>query len=407
MAPSPHLHVAVPAQDELDSLPSCLEGLRQPGPARTIWFCVNQPESWRGSPEGHAVCESNARSLELLKTVDDLELRILDRSSPGEGWPPKRGGVGQARRELMDAIAAEAADHDLIVSLDADTLVEPGYLESVRDAFAAHPEACGLASRYYHPRVEDDRVTRAMLGYEIYMRYYVLNMWRIGSPFSFTALGSALALPVGTYRKIGGLTPRTSGEDFYFLQKLVKVGRVLHWSEGRVSPGTRISERVPVGTGQAIRAACEGLHADRYPLYPSELFDDVGHTAAAFPKLFDGPAVTPLDDFLKEQLRTEELWQGLRENHPTRPRFVRACHERLDGLRILQYLKTEYRREPVEDSRTLADWMRRHGGDACEPWLAILDERPLQAFSTDELDALRQLLFEMEDRCRKADFHRG
>ena len=47
-------------------------------------------------------------------------------------------------------------------------------------AFATHPDACGLAARYYHPLVEDDAVSRAMLGYEIYMRLYVLNLWRIG-----------------------------------------------------------------------------------------------------------------------------------------------------------------------------------------------------------------------------------
>jgi hypothetical protein len=309
----------------------------------------------------------------------------------------------------MDAISALAEPDDLIVSLDADTLVPPGYLRSVADVFARHPSACGIAARYFHPLTQDQAVTRAMLGYEIYMRFYGLNLWRIGSPYSFTALGSALALPVRAYRQLGGLTPRTSGEDFYFLQKLVKHGRVLHWSDAPVAPATRKSWRVPVGTGQAIVAACEGTHAGRYPLYRPALFDRVRETTQAFPDLFRGAAETPLNGFLREKLATIDPWQPLRENHKTLERFVRACHERLDGLRILQYLKGEYRRAPSDDRATLIDWLDRHGSalpgteQEVERWRLELEKRPLEELSVPELDAIRRMLFAMEDGYRKAD----
>ena len=278
--------------------------------------------------------------------------------------------------------------------------------------FAAHPTACGLAARYYHPLVEDDAVSRAMLGYEIYMRLYVLNLWRIESPYSFTALGSALALPVHIYSKIGGMTPRATGEDFYFLQKLTKQGRVLHWSDAAVSPASRTSLRVPVGTGQAILAACEGKHLDRYPLYPSEQFDEVRATTLTFPDQFERTVETPLDAFLKSQLRTDDIWQPLRENHKTQARFVRACHERLDGLRILQYIKAAYRDNPQEDTEVLGRWLRDHGhsfvenaADA-ERWAKDLQQRKLSELETSELDQLRQLLSNMEDQCRRQDYLR-
>jgi len=251
----------------------------------------------------------------------------------------------------MDAISATVDRDDLIVSLDADTLAPPRYLQSLVAAFDRHPAACGIAARYLHPLTDDAAVTRAMLGYEIYMRFR--------SPYSFTALGSAIALPVHVYRQLGGLTPRTSGEDFYLLQKLTKHGRVLHWSDPPVAPGTRKSWRVPVGTGQAIVAACEGKHADRYPLYPPELFDRVRRTTEAFPRLFTDSVETPLDGFLRAKTNSADPWQPLRENNKTEPQFVRACHERLDGLRILQYLKAEYRRAPSDDRATLIDWLGR------------------------------------------------
>ena len=279
---SAQVHVAIPVQDEVEHLPGCIDALRRQDGVRFVaWFCVNQPEDWSVDPNRRAVCEANQACLRILRDVTDLDVRILDRASDGLGWPPKRGGVGHARKELMDTICAAADPQDLIVSLDADTLTPVGYLRSLVDAFTRHPTACGIAARYFHPLTEDDAVTRAMLGYEIYMRFYALNMWRIESPYSFTALGSAIALPVRVYRQLGGLTPRTSGEDFYFLQKLTKHGRVLHWTDAPVAPATRKSWRVPVGTGQAIVAACEGKYSDRYPLYSAELFDRVRRTTGA------------------------------------------------------------------------------------------------------------------------------
>ena len=404
------VHIAIPVQDELEYLPACLDALRrQEGVRFVTWLCVNQPEAWQHEPDRRPVCEANQACLHLLAAVTDLDLRIIDRSSPGRGWPPKRSGVGHARKELMDAICAEAAPRDIIVSLDADTLTPPGYLRSLIDSFKRHPAACAIAARYYHPLTDDGAVTRAMLGYEIYMRFYALNLWRIGSPYSFTALGSAIALPVSVYRRVGGLTPRTSGEDFYFLQKLTKHGRVLHWTAAPVAPATRKSWRVPVGTGQAIVAACEGEYSDRYPLYAPELFDRISRTTEAFPELFAGPVETPLDEFLRNKIGTDAPWQPLRDNHTTLDRFVRACHERLDGLRILQYLKAEYREAPTDDRATLIDWLDRYGcqfpGTETEASRvrALLNERMLADLSISELDAIRRVLFQMEDRYRRED----
>jgi hypothetical protein len=408
---TPTVHVAVPVQDEAECLAGCVDALRGQDDVRFVsWFCVNQPEDWQDDPDRRGVCEANQNCLRLLRDVTDFDVRIIDRASRGRGWPPKRGGVGHARKELMDAISAEAGPHDLIVSLDADTLVPPRYLQSLAAAFARHPDACGIAARYFHPLTQDETVTRAMLGYEIYMRFYVLNLWRIKSPYSFTALGSAIALPARVYRQLGGLTPRSSSEDFYLLQKLTKLGRVLHWSDAPVAPATRKSWRVPVGTGQAIVAACEGKYTDRYPLYSPEFFDRVRRTTEAFPGLFVESFETPLDGFLRAKANTDDPWQSLRENHKTLKQFVRACHERLDGLRILQYLKGEYRRAPSDDRATLIDWLGRHGsawpGNEAEAmrWQLVLEERPLADLSIPELDAIRRMLFRMEDGYRRKDF---
>ncbi len=144
-------------------------------------------------------------------------------------------------------------------------------------------------------------------------------------------------------------------------------------------------------------------------VYPSELFDRVSRTTEAFPDLFVDSVETPLDGFLREKTNTDDPWQPLRENHKTLKRFVRACHQRLDGLRILQYLKAEYGRAPSDDRATLIDWLGRHGsalpGTEAEASRCrmVLEQRPLLELSTPELDAIRRMLFRMEDGYRRED----
>ena len=145
---SPTVHVAIPVQDEVELLPACIDALRRQEGVRLIaWFCVNQPEAWQNDRQERTICEANQVCLRLLEVIDDLDVRILDRTSPGRGWPPKHSGVGQARKELMDEICMQAAPNDIIVSLDADTVAPPNYLQSVVAAFASHPTACGVAAR--------------------------------------------------------------------------------------------------------------------------------------------------------------------------------------------------------------------------------------------------------------------
>ena len=54
------------------------------------------------------------------------------------------------------------------------------------------------------------------------------------------------ALP---YVKAGGMNRRQAGEDFYFIQKLVPAGGYFNLTSTTVYPSSRISARVPFGTG--------------------------------------------------------------------------------------------------------------------------------------------------------------
>ncbi len=114
----------------------------------------------------------------------------------------------------------------------------PVIFNRLLNTFKHHPDAVALSVPYYHNLTGDEEKDRAILRYEIYMRYYAINLWRIGSPYNFTAVGSAMALPVWAYRAIGGITPHKSGEDFYFIQKLRKYRGNINLERGESLSGS-------------------------------------------------------------------------------------------------------------------------------------------------------------------------
>ena len=108
------IHVAIPVQDEAEHLPGCIRALaRQDDVNFVAWFCVNQPEAWHADPERHAITEANRTCLKMLEGVTDLDTRVIDRASPGAGWPPKRSGVGFARKPPVFMKAGDRVEIDI------------------------------------------------------------------------------------------------------------------------------------------------------------------------------------------------------------------------------------------------------------------------------------------------------
>ncbi len=377
-----NIHVAIPAMNEAEFLPTVLECLfnqQLVSHELHVWICVNQPDQWWDDPSRRSTCLNNQQTLSFLhqlkhQTGHGRSLHVIDRSSRGKGWEGKGQGVGMARKLLMDRIAQETlaaskkqgvypndGKQDLIVSLDADTTFEPAYLQSVARLFQTHPTAIALSNPYYHRLSGEEDLDRAMLRYEIYMRHYAINMWRIGSPYSFTALGSAITLPVRHYLRIGGMTAKKSGEDFYLLQKLRKTGWIMNYNAEKVFPGNRYSDRVFFGTGPALIKGSKGDWSS-YPIYDHRLFDLVGQTYQLFPALYETNLKTPMTEFLSRQFRCTDVFEALRENAASRGQFVKACHHKVDALRVLQFLKSAQSAIPHSDEENLKGSLK-----ACYP----------------------------------------
>ncbi len=393
----PKLHIAIPAINEFDYLPKTIDCLcNQSYPDFHIYVCINQPDEWWENEEKIGICYNNANTLQYLENRKQQipNLTIIDKSSKGSGWCKKSNGVGFARKVLMDNICRDAHDNNIIVSMDADVEIGSNYLLSVAELFKTHHKAVALANPYYHKLSGDEALDRPMLRYEIYMRAYTINLLRIKSPYAFTAFGSVISLPVWAYKKIKGITPKTSGEDFYLLQKLRKMGEILLHNEEIVYPATRVSDRVPYGTGPAIAKSIQSQQAS-YPVFHTDFFDEIAETYKLFQDLYKSDPKTPMTDFLASVFKSDNIFTPLRNNYKTQNQFINACHNKIDGLRIFQYLKWRNMNNNYHDN------------DALMALLKILDadfdyKIDFESTPLNKLNEIRDFLFNAESRMRKS-----
>jgi glycosyltransferase involved in cell wall biosynthesis len=393
----PKLHIAIPALNEAEYLPQTIACLKNQSIENFhTWVCVNQPDDWWDIKEKNNICSNNAVTLQYLDSEKPLfsNLTIIDKSSKGKGWQGKSFGVGFARKTLMDAICENADDNDIIVSMDADIEFGSNYLSSVAELFANNNKAVALANPYYHKLSGNEDIDRLMLRYEIYMRSYTINLLRINSPYAFTAFGSVISLPAWAYKKIRGITPKTSGEDFYLLQKLRKMGDIILHNDEIVFPATRVSDRVPYGTGPAISMSLETQQSS-YPIFHPKYFNEILETYSLFSDLYIKDVKTPLSDFFKFIFKTEDIFSPLRQNYKTLKGFVNACHSKVDGLRVFQYLKWRNNQDNYNEYLSLK---------------TLLDEAEIEksfnfaTSSVQKINRFRDFLFNVESELRRKNF---
>jgi len=314
------------------------------------------------------------------------------------GWDAKNLGVGWARKTVMDAIVLKANENDIMLTLDGDTTFNPSYFSSVVKTIQSFPKAVALSIPYYHPLTGDEETDRNILRYEIYMRYYSLNLWRINNPYNFTALGSAIAVPVWAYKRVRGITPHKSGEDFYFLLKLRKFGEIIHWNPEKVYPAARYSDRVFFGTGPAMIKGRSGDWSS-YPFYDFTLFDEVKESFDAFSDLFIMDVDYPMKSFLNEQFKDDQWHVKLRKNNPNLNRFIKACTDKVDALRILQFLKSSQKELGLSGMENLIHFLETfYPLETLNHKFANLD---FDHSSVDDLNLLRDFMIKKEEEYQK------
>ncbi|MBT3385250.1 MAG: glycosyltransferase [Prolixibacteraceae bacterium] len=196
----------------------------------------------------------------------------------------KWAGAGLARKSGMDEAIRRfntiEKPNGIIVSLDADTLVSKNYFVEIENHFKLHPKDVGATISFQHQtKGLKEKHLQGIQLYEKYLDYYKKALDFTGYPFSMFTVGSAFAVTADAYVKRGGMNRRQAGEDFYFLQNLVQVGKVGQVNSAKVFPSARLSDRVPFGTGPILQKWING-EEDLTQTYNFQAFIDVK-------KLFD------------------------------------------------------------------------------------------------------------------------
>lgn len=399
--------IAIPCMNEIDFIKDTISSIRNQSYKNfKLFICVNQPEKYHLFDEFKPIIESNLKTIQLANEIQDFEVHLIDKSTKGNGWDDKSYGVGWARKLLFDAVSKDAKIDDIVVSLDADTVFKENYFQSLIDNFNSFPLATALSVPYFHRLSGDNMLDSCMLRYEIYIRYYLINLFRISSPYAFTALGSAIAFPFGAYQKIRGLAPKFSGEDFYLLQKLRKSGRIIQWNSEAVYPATRYSDRVFFGTGPALIKGKTGDWSS-YPIYDFQFFDQIHDVYSKLPALFYANQSTLIDEFIQSGFNSEPavFWEDLRKNNPEIKRFIHAFHVKFDGLRILQFLRLFHFKQKLHnhsEEEILLNFLKKYFSD----YIDNFNDFHNFSFAKSKvqvLDKIRNVLFKIEEDFRKED----
>lgn len=300
-----------------------------------------------------ASCGEKSQNMQDLARLIDwpakstLSLGWVDAASPDRELPVKQAGVGFARKLGMD-LALPCLDWQkdpLLVCLDADTLVEPNYLQEIVAHFQ-RSQAGATVLPFRHQQADDAVQQAAIDRYELFMRSYVYGLRLAGSPYAFNSVGSTIACRAQAYVRCGGMNSRKAGEDFYFLQKLAKTDGVDLMTGTMVFPEPRVSTRVPFGTGRSMGRLLEG-DTQGVRFYPVAVFRLLSawldcvtrHPCADAEQLFHhAKAISAvLADYLV-QLDWHTTWPKLQENHPTAERRTEAFHSWFDGFRTLRLI---------------------------------------------------------------------
>lgn len=271
--PGTGLIIIVPCYDEpgisllLDSLASC----DRPGCPVEVIAGINAPDS-----AGERQIEQNRLTLgdiESWKGVNrnaPFRLFAFDTGrSKIRGW-----GAGTARKVLMDEALRRfditGNSDGIIVSLDADCLVSAGYLKAIYNRFSDNPRVKGASIRFEHliPGDITNPLREAISAYELHLRYYYQALKYSGYPDVFHTVGSAIAVRASAYAAVGGMSRRQAGEDFYFIQKMIPSGGFIEINDAVVYPSPRISERVPFGTGPAVKSVLADPDHNYYTYNP-------------------------------------------------------------------------------------------------------------------------------------------
>ena len=336
--------VVIPCYDDefIFTTLQSLDSAKVPSCSVEVIVVVNSAED-----TGAAIIEKNKRIYATLCEKKEAYRNFKLLPYIIEGLPHKIAGVGNARKVGMDEavwrFASVENPRGVIVSLDADCLVSEDYFTEIYKRFYCSkdkPNACTLQYRHnFDEKMYSEQEISACRKYEMYLRYFRLAQKVAGIPVCMHTIGSCLAVTAEAYAKMGGMSRRQAGEDFYFLQKLAQQSPVAAICKPIVFPSPSVSERVPFGTGRSVKKI---IDTGCCKVYNFGLFLLLRKFYAGFADFFDSECwETPKEivRFVGEQ-KFYALVDECRRNTSDRRNFVKRMFAKFDVFFMIRFLNS-------------------------------------------------------------------
>ena len=251
--------IVVPARDESVRIEKCLSAL-----VRQV-----DPDGRPIDPAKYEVIvlannchdETAARAREFGGRHPRLVLHVVEIN-----FPPERSYVGCARKLLMDEACRRlfllGRPDGIIISTDADSFVDPGWIAGIMREVDAGADAVGgriVADRderlLLHPSAELTYLRQVAYDFLIAELEDLIDPDPFDSfPRHFNHLGASLASTAGLYAQIGGLPDVLEDEDKALYQAILRSGaRFRHSLDVRVTTSARLDGRVEHGFSAGLR----------------------------------------------------------------------------------------------------------------------------------------------------------
>ncbi len=325
----------------------------------------------------NAACFRNLRTRFSLRELGrggwlgreaSMSLLVVDRFTPDRRFPPRQG-VGLARKIgadiALELITAGRVRHPFFAMMDADASLPVDYFGRIA---RLEPECSAALFPLWHEPSGAGDVDRATALYEVHLRYYQRGLQWASSPYAFHTVGSTIVVHALCYAQVRGVPLRQAGEDFYLLGKLSKVRPLARLRGEPVRLRSRMSDRVPFGTGPKSARLARG---EALELYHPDCFAAVREVMrglrclSVLPSASDQPRAErgssaqrssdpgDADDndidtllaqmspavrgFLESQ-GARRVWPTLREQAPNAADRLRRFHIWFDGFRTLKLI---------------------------------------------------------------------
>ena len=325
--------VVIPCHNEpdIESAIYSLNKAKEPGCSVEVIVVVNQAES-----AGDVVKVQNLNSLKKLNSIAAetwFELHSVSELNLSE----KLAGVGFSRKIGMDEALRRfsfLSRNGVIACFDADSKVEENYFTELEVVFKQNVSGCNI---YFEHDLDgpNSLVNEAITDYELFLRYYNLAINYAGLPYGHFTVGSSMAVTCEAYIKVGGMNKRKAGEDFYFLHKIIQLGNFKEVASTTVFPSSRVSDRVPFGTGKAIKSRLESgaEHLETYPLDGFLLLREFGRKIRTY-DLNNWP--DDVERFLPENFK--DRLSKIRATNKSQEKYVSAVFQLFNAFKALKFL---------------------------------------------------------------------